>query len=55
MLEGEWQEVENKGKMKLSNVSAHLQGLNAILSLIFLGRLDKVAVVAALLQLHHNV
>lgn len=35
--------------------TAHLQGLKAILSLIFLGRFNKVAVVAALFQLHHNV
>lgn len=35
--------------------TAHLQGLKAILSLVFLRRFDKVAMVAALFQLHHNV
>lgn len=35
--------------------TTHLQGLKAILSLIFLGRFDKVAMVAALFQFHYNI
>lgn len=39
----------------LTKDTAHLQGLKAILSLVFLRRFDKIAMVAALFQLHHNV
>lgn len=35
--------------------TTNLQGLNAILSLVFLRRFDKVAMVAALFQFHHNI
>lgn len=54
-----WWEDKRKGKVKekqtVTKDTAHLQCLKAILSLIFLRRFDKVAVVAALFQLHHNV
>lgn len=54
-----WWEDRRKRKVKEKKVvtkdTAHLQGLKAILSLVFLGRFDKVAMVAALFQLHHNV
>lgn len=49
-----WEEGERSGKA-ITKGTAHLQSLNAILFLVFLGRFDKVAVVAALFQFHHNV
>lgn len=55
ILVGGQEKRERKGKTVVTKGTAHLQGLNAIFSLIFLGRFDKVAVVAALFQLHHNV